>query len=246
MGRFFERQDGIDFPFYAGEPARLSPARWSIALVGALLGVAITIAPLGHVLPASPWWGFVPVVVMVAVQLGALRLAAGKWWTALFREVHRFDVAVMIVVALANLVVSFLVSTIVVPLFGANANPGAQQAQGDAAQRVSLYLTSLIEIMGEELFAIVVFLAILTLATRIGVRRRGAVILAWLLSNAAFAACHLPVYQFNFAQAFLIIGVGSLGLTLAYIRTKNIWVSYGAHIIYDWILFSLAAASPHQ
>ena len=26
-------------------------------------------------------------------------------------------------------------------------------------------------------------------------------------------------------------------LTLAYIKTKNLWVSYGAHLINDWTIF---------
>ena len=36
-----------------------------------------------------------------------------------------------------------------------------------------------------------------------------------------------------------VIGSARLVLTLAYIKTKNIWVSYGAHLINDWTLFEL-------
>ena len=29
-------------------------------------------------------------------------------------------------------------------------------------------------------------------------------------------------------------------LTLAYIRTKNLWVSFGAHVLNDWVTFTFA------
>ncbi|WP_123341011.1 MULTISPECIES: CPBP family intramembrane glutamic endopeptidase [unclassified Curtobacterium] len=65
------------------------------------------------------------------------------------------------------------------------------------------------------------------------------ILIAWLATAIRFGAAHLPTtYGWNFAQAFLIIGIARLVLTLAYIRTKNIAVSTGAHIINDWVLFT--------
>jgi uncharacterized protein len=37
----------------------------------------------------------------------------------------------------------------------------------------------------------------------------------------------------------VIIGSARLVLTLPWILTKNIWVSTGAHIFNDWLLFSM-------
>jgi len=51
-----------------------------------------------------------------------------------------------------------------------------------------------------------------------------------------FGALHLPTYDWNFAQCFIIIGTARLVLSLAYIKTKNLWVSAGAHILNDWFL----------
>lgn len=70
--------------------------------------------------------------------------------------------------------------------------------------------------------------------------RKTAIVLAWLLSAVWFGAAHLPTYDWNFAQAFIVIGGARLILTLAYIPTKNLWVSTGAHIINDWALFTQA------
>jgi membrane protease YdiL (CAAX protease family) len=38
-------------------------------------------------------------------------------------------------------------------------------------------------------------------------------------------------------QCIIIIGSARLVLTLPWIMTKNIWVSTGAHIVNDWLLF---------
>lgn len=37
----------------------------------------------------------------------------------------------------------------------------------------------------------------------------------------------------------MVIGTARLVLTLPWIMTKNIWVSTGAHIANDWLLFSV-------
>lgn len=39
---------------------------------------------------------------------------------------------------------------------------------------------------------------------------------------------------------FVIIGSARLIPSLAYLKTKNIWVSTGAHVINDWTMFAIA------
>ncbi len=41
-------------------------------------------------------------------------------------------------------------------------------------------------------------------------------------------------------QAVVGIGVVRLILSLAFLITKNIWISTGAHILNDWTIFGLA------
>jgi membrane protease YdiL (CAAX protease family) len=85
------------------------------------------------------------------------------------------------------------------------------------------------------------FLLVLTLLTQhFGVGRRGAVVGAWLVSSLLFGLSHLPTYNWNWVQCIVVIGTARIVLTMAWLRTKNIWVSTGAHIINDWLLFTLA------
>lgn len=54
----------------------------------------------------------------------------------------------------------------------------------------------------------------------------------------AFGLVHLPTYNWNLMQCLVVIGSARLVLTWAYVWTKNIWVSTGAHILNDWALIA--------
>lgn len=82
------------------------------------------------------------------------------------------------------------------------------------------------------------FLALLWWFTRRGTHRNRAVVLAWVITAVGFGLVHLPTYDWNVVQCVLVIGGARIILTLAYIRTKNLWVSTGAHVINDWTLFT--------
>jgi uncharacterized protein len=73
----------------------------------------------------------------------------------------------------------------------------------------------------------------------LGASRKGAIVGAWLISSLLFGLIHLPTYDWNLVQCIVVIGTARLVLTLAWILTKNIWVSTGAHIINDFALLTL-------
>ena len=59
------------------------------------------------------------------------------------------------------------------------------------------------------------------------------------MSSLLFGLIHLPTYDWNLIQCIVVIGTARMVLTLGWILTKNIWVSTGAHIINDWLLFGV-------
>jgi uncharacterized protein len=77
------------------------------------------------------------------------------------------------------------------------------------------------------------------LVTRLGLSRSTGLCGAWLVSAALFGLLHLNTYRWDFIQCLLIIGTARLVLSAAYIKTKNLWVSAGAHILNDWMLIIL-------
>ena len=63
--------------------------------------------------------------------------------------------------------------------------------------------------------------------------------LAIIVSSVIFGAMHLSTYNFNILQAVLIISIIRTGLTMSYVLSKNLSVTYLIHIIYDWSLIGI-------
>jgi membrane protease YdiL (CAAX protease family) len=111
----------------------------------------------------------------------------------------------------------------------------------DTAGRIAFFAKTLPQLFGEEVVTILPFLALMTLlSSGFGVGRKAAVVSAWLISSLLFGLIHLPTYDWNWVQCIVVIGTARLVLTLPWILTKNIWVSTGAHIVNDWLLFSMS------
>ena len=231
-GRLKRFEDPNDyFPFYDGRPARIAGRGWAL-LVGAVVAAFLALF-------LAPFPTLVNQVLTVALPLGALAYVAPGNWGALFRRVRGRDLALMVAFALLNLVVSLVVASVVSLVFGADANAETAQLSQQTGSGLALFfLGTGVQLLGEELFTVLPFLAVVYLCySRAGFSRGRSVLIAWLLSALLFGLMHLPVYDWNLLQCVVVIGSARLVLTLAYIKTKNLWVSYGAHLINDWTIF---------
>ncbi len=144
--------------------------------------------------------------------------------------------------ALINIVATFVIGALTSLLFALNANAGFATLADESPSEVAFYFLSTgPQLLGEEVFTVLPFLAIMWfLFSRMNLPRKTSIVVAWLLSAVLFGAIHLPTYDWNLVQCFVVIGSARLVLLLAYIKTKNTWVSAGAHIINDWTLFTVA------
>lgn len=229
-----------DFPFYAGDPIPLRPWQWAFVLATLTVAFALLVMPPLRV--QAPWGVFLPALLFCGVPLLGLAVVAGPRWKALFGPVGARQVAWMVGIALLNLVVTVLLGWLVASFVHTSANPAFQQLGMDStAARVTHFAAMVPQLLGEELLTILPFLACLWLLhTRWGVQRKAAVVLAWIASAIPFALVHLPTYDWNWVQCLVVIGGARLVLSLAYLTTRNIWVSTGAHVLNDWALFGVA------
>jgi membrane protease YdiL (CAAX protease family) len=238
---WLEYNNRDDFPYYRGWPTAITTSQWRIVLAS----VAVAFLVLGFGLDEfkGDAASFIPRILFVAIPLGTLAVVAGKHWTAMFRKIRVRDVAWMVGFAILNLVVTMAVGLITVRLFDLAAN--AASVMGKSPFGIfSFYAGTGIQLFGEELLTILPFLAIMQLCTkRFGLSRKAAVLWAWGGSAIFFGLIHLPTYQWNLFQCLIVINIARLVLSLAYIKTKNIWVSTGAHILNDWVLFTLPLAA---
>ena len=227
-----------DFPFYDGRPTRISGRQWALVLVAVALAFAVLIAPIPFFF--TDFGQFIPRILFPLIPLAALAFVVPRNWTALFRRIGRRDVAWMVGFALLNIVATFVIGALTSLLFALNANAGTATVSDQPLSGQLLFILSTApQLLGEEIFTILPFLAIMWfLFSRMNLPRKTSIVVAWLLSAVLFGAVHLPTYDWNLVQCFVVIGSARLILLLAYIKTKNTWVSAGAHVINDWTQFA--------
>lgn len=231
---------GRDFPFYKAVPVGLTPGQWGLLMLAVAAGFAALIG-VAHLLQGD-LVAFIPAILFVFIPLGTLYVLSGHQLQALFYKVGWRELRLMLGFALLNLLVTFTVALIVDNFWTTESNPAfAELKEASNDQLALFYLRTFIQLIGEELFTILPLLALLWFFTRRLHWSRGqAICAAWILTAILFALIHLPTYHWNLLQCLVIIGSARLVLTLAYIKTKNLWVCSGAHIINDWTLFTLA------
>jgi uncharacterized protein len=229
---------GDDFPYYADNPPTISGAGWLMVLVATAIGFAA----LGTPLPFEDniVTGWLRGVVFVTLPLLALARAAPGRWRAIFRRVGFRDILLMFGIAILNIAVTLAIGALLKTYGTVTANAGvAGAADLEGARLASFFAKVGLQMLGEELLTILPFLAILWYChAKAGMGRNAAVLTAWLVSAVIFGLLHLPTYNWNIVQCLLVIGSARLVLTWAYVLTKNIWVSTGAHVINDWTLIS--------
>jgi membrane protease YdiL (CAAX protease family) len=235
--------DRPDFPYYAGRPVALDGRAWLILMASLALALAVLVM--------LPLRGFpqdlIPAVLFVAIPLAALRMVAGRHWTALFRPVGLRQVGQMVLFAVLALAGSIAMGLVLSKLFTFSPNRVSEAIGAmSGAELVARLIPTIPQLVGEELLGILPFLAVLWLCvTRLGLPRRAGIAVALVASALIFGAAHLPTYDWNWGQALLGIGTARVILTLAYIASRNLWVSAGAHILNDWTGFMFAFTAGH-
>lgn len=230
---------GPDFPYFAGTPSSVTAYGWLLVLAGTVTGFAALVTPMPF--EDNIFTGWLRTAAFVTTPLIALAQAAPGRWQAIFRRVGVREVLQMFCFAILNIIVSLSVGSLIKTFGSVTANASIADAANLEGARLASFLAKVgLQLLGEELITILPFLALLWFCNaKIGLSRNLSVLAAWLLSAIAFGLLHLPTYNWNIAQCLVVIGSARLVLTLAYIWTKNIWVSTGAHIINDWILIGL-------
>lgn len=228
-----------NFPFYNGEPTSISNKQWLFVMAMVVIGFLILALPIPW--PKGSFWQFIPAILMPGIPLVALAYVAPGRWKAIFGKVGGREVKLMLGFALLNIVVSMSIGTIIFTLFEvASNNATAQLGALDMAGQIAFYAKTIPQLLGEEVITLLPFLALLQLFSKsFSVGRKASIIGAWLMTSLIFGLIHLPTYNWNWIQCIVVIGSARMILTLPWIMTKNIWVSTGAHIINDWLLFTM-------
>lgn len=237
FGKLIEEQNNVDFPFYNGKPTTVATWKWIVAWFGTFLGfLALSFYPANNNVES-----IIPRILFMGIPLVVFACLTRPYWKTIFKKPRRKDYGYMVLFAVLNMVLTPILAGLVLVLgFSTSGNAAAEGLAGASiGELAAFYIGTGIQLLGEELLVIIPFLATLsTLHLKFGVSRKKAILWAWFVSAMWFGAIHFPTYQWNVVQALVVIGGARIALTLAFIRTKNIWVSAGAHILNDWVLFT--------
>ncbi len=229
------------FPFEDGRPTLVTGKRWWLVMLGLFAGYAVLVAvPVPGI--AGVW---VRGILFAAIPLAVFARAVPRHWRAIFRPVRPAGVGWMFLFALACLFVLLVLGLVLSPVAEFAENPlGTVLAELTAGERVLILFGLVPQLFGEELLGVLPFLALLYWARhRLRLSRRAAMVLAAAGAVVVFAAAHLPTYDWNLVQCFVVVGSARVVLLAAYFTTKNVWVPTGAHVLTDWALFGLSFAT---
>ncbi len=119
-----------------------------------------------------------------------------------------------------------------------SANPIKDAFTGSIANSLSVLFKTIFMLIGEELFVTLpLVIIVIFLVKKAKLSQSRAVIIATVITAILFGAIHLPTYQWNVFQCFVIIGLTRIPFTIATLKTNSMVSGVIAHIIYDWCIF---------
>lgn len=224
-----------DFPYYAGVPVAIGAGGW-LALVASVVAAFFLLILLP--LPTAPL-NVIPAILFTGVPLVTLAFVSGGHQGALFGPFGFKEAGIALGFGVLTLVASLVVALLLSQIITMSDNPTVGVLSSiSTVDLVFFMIRTFIQLIGEELMTILPLLAVLWFCVaKLGMSRTVGLIIAVVVSTAWFAAVHLPTYNWNFIQCFGGIGAARLVLTAAFLVTRNLWVSAGAHIVNDWTEF---------
>lgn len=156
----------------------------------------------------------------------------------MYKKWSFYDLKIGIVFLVLQLIYVSVISRLV-PNMSANETVNIYSKVPHTLKNFSLIsFTTIGNLMLEEIFSIIIFIALFKLLSY-KFSRETAIGIALVLSSIVFGLMHFQAYNWHLAQMILLIGGERLFLTGAYIRTKNIWTSFLMHYIFDMAIFLL-------
>lgn len=224
--RFWVEKRDVDFPFYRDENGG---KREILLLALGFLPAAIwTFVPHDGIptLLSRCMYCLLPTVPFLIAARGKLGL--------LVKRFRAYDLVLILVGGL----LCFLVSLYMAVLLIQHGVLSADTITGNPAANVEhdglFFLGMLIQLFGEEMLKIDAFLAILMLIYRRWGKRKLGIIIGMVVSALLFGLLHYSVYG-NLLQVLLVQGASGLVLLYLYLRTKNVFVPFWAHMFDDCI-----------
>ena len=234
--RFWLERKGLDFPFYNDD--NFGNKEILILTVGVILFIIWSFLSLGDgkvvTFLHSLGYFLFATIPFVIVAKGKMGLIIKRF------RLYDFVLIILGTIAMFFLSVSlllFLMSVGIVSPDTAQANPVIFK-EHDFVFAIQF----LLQIFGEEMFRLDIFLIILSIVYKKMHKRKLGIVLGILVNAVIFGALHYSVYG-NLLQVILVQGSSAVVGDYQYLRTKNIMIPYVSHLLVDIIGIWLSSAA---
>lgn len=155
-----------------------------------------------------------------------------------FKKVRLRDIKTIILCFIGYLVYGALVGY----LLHALGVPVANDASVATTFAWAYVASLLLQLVGEEFFKVFILLLVMYVVYRFSNNRDLAICIGIVITLFVFGISHMSAYG-NIVQILLIQGVGTIFNLYAYMKTKNVIVSYIIHILIDFYGYFAVLAS---
>lgn len=221
--KFEFMDDGIDIPFYNGTP-KLSTVEWGLVLSSILLTI-------GYLTVIRIPGEYLPVAIFLTSVIPALYICKGNY-NIFFKKPKLSDIKIIILCLIGIYIYTIAIGFILQNLVG---NMAAHASTNDPASLMTLIIMC-IQLMGEEFFKILLLLLIMFVLYKYTNNRSISLFVGLILSMAIFGLVHYNAYSGRIIQILFIQGFGAIFEYYAFLKTKNVWISYIIHVLRDSIL----------
>ena len=220
--KFEFMDDGIDIPFYNGTP-KLSTVEWGLVLASILLTI-------GYLTVIRITGEYLPVAIFLTSVIPALYICKGNY-NIFFKKPKLRDIKIIILCLIGIYIYTIAIGFILQNLVG---NMAAHASTNDPASLMTLIIMC-IQLMGEEFFKILLLLLIMFVLYKYTNNRSISLFVGLILSMAIFGLVHYNAYSGRIIQILFIQGFGAIFEYYAFLKTKNVWISYIIHVLRDSI-----------
>ncbi len=236
---YFNFEEKIcDFPFYNKE--------YSLSKYGLIAFIIAFFVPTIIMFSDINMNNYFGIFILI-LGLIAIGIASYGDFTSICKKLKFSDVSLIIEMVILQFVFATVVSLIETFIFGVhiNANPIVDQSQN-----IYSYIQVIFDLFGEELFKLIGIFLFAYVIYKFTNNRKKSIVIAVVLSLSIFGLMHYPVYG-NVFHALVAIGYASIFTVYTYLKTKNIFVSYLTHLIFDFtgigfvLLFKVFSITPH-
>lgn len=230
-GWFKWERPGLDFPFYNDETVPLWQG-WLLFATGIAVELFLALPFLegsGRLVTA--------LAVLLIPLIPLLYVAHGDLGTVI-KKPRLADIPLVIGVVVLDYLYVFVMVIILKLILNLDLEGNAVLGE---TMDGGFYALVFVQLFGEELFKTNMLLGIMMVVFRKTGNRKLGMVVGTAVCLAIFGIAHMGAYGGKVLQILLIQGAGSIICVFAYLKTKNMLVTYVAHVLIDVTAFWLSS-----